>query len=152
MPRWVTIVAEDLADYSVGAKVDALRQKALASGQTDPFDQIMTDVVATMRGLMSAGGRNQLSKLSDSVPPEAKTHFCWLVIEAMQARLPGLALKDEERRMIDRAWQWLRDVAKRDIAISQPDDPIDAPVQATGGISVVTSNTRLMTRETQAGL
>ena len=152
MATWITIDADDLSDYSVAAKITALRSSALAVGQDDPFDRVMPDVAATIRGMISAGGQNLLSSTANSVPPEGKTHFCWLVIEALQARLPGLALKEEERRMIDRAWQWLRDVAKGDIGVSTPDDPITAAMQSGSGISVVTANDRQFTRDKLAGL
>lgn len=149
MPTWVTITADDLADYSVGIKITALRTQALEEGQTDPFDRVMPDVAEIVRGYLARGGRNQLSETPNSVPPEAKAHFCWIVIEALQARLPGLSLQEEETRMIDRAWQWLRDVARGEIAISTPDDPIAAPVQSGGAITVVNAPTR---KYTETGL
>jgi len=151
MATWITIAATDLNDYSVGAKITALRTSALAAGQTDPFTRVMPDVAATVRTYLAAGGKNELSATANSVPPEAKTHFCWLVIEAMQARLMGLSLKDEERRMIDRAWQWFRDVADGKIGISAPDDPVASEVQAAASISVVSTNTRKFTRTTLDG-
>ena len=152
MATWTVITAADLSDYSVGAKVNALRSAALAMGQTDPFDRVMPDVVATVRGLIASSRRNELSATTDSVPPEAKTHVCWLVIEALQARLMGLTLKEEEKRMIDRAWQYFRDVAKGDIAVSMPDNPVVADVQQTSRISILTDNIRNFSRETLAGL
>lgn len=152
MPTWVAIVADDLNDYSAGAKVSALRSKALAEGQTDPFARVMPDVAATARGYLARGGQNQLSLTANSVPPEAKTHLCWLIIEALQARLPGLALKDEEKRMIDRAWQYLRDVAKGDIAIATPDDPTTPDVQAGSAITVVNAPERRFTRHRLEGI
>lgn len=152
MAAWITIAATDLNDYSVGAKITALRTNALAAGQTDPFTRVMPDVAATARTYLSANGKNSLDATANSVPPEAKTHLCWIVIEAMQARLMGLSLKDEERRMIDRAWQYFRDVADGKIAISEPDNPIEAEVQAAASISVVSTNTRKFTRTSMDGL
>lgn len=152
MPVWVTIAATDLDDYAVGAKVNALRTAALASGQTDPFLRVMPDVVATVRNMIASNPANVLSATADSVPPETKTHVCWLVIEALQTRLMGLKLTEEERRMIDRAWQYFRDVAKGDITVSTPGDPQAAEVQSGQAISVVSSSGRLFTRDTMAGL
>lgn len=152
MAAWIVITATDLADYSVGAKVDALRTAALASGQSDPFTAVMPSVVATCRNYIAGRAGTQLSATADSVPPEAKGHTCWLIIESLQARLPGLRLTDEEKRMIDRAWSWYRDVAKGVLPVSTPDDPIEAPVQSPGRITLVSSSPRLATRETLGGL
>ena len=152
MPAWVTIDLDDLNDYSAGEKVAALVSAALAVGQTDPSVRVIPDVVAIARGYLAARGQNLLSATANSVPPEAKTHVCWLIIEALQARLPGLVLMDEERRMIDRAWEWLRDVAKGAISIATPDDPIVAEVQAPAAISVVEKPVRVTTRSTLSGL
>lgn len=152
MAAWVTIDTDDLADYSVGEKVTALITQALNVGQTDPSARVIPDVIAIARGYLAAQGRNVLSLTPNSIPPEAKTHVCWIVVEALQARLPGLMLTDEEKRMIDRAWEWLRDVAKGTIAISTPDDPVVPDVQAPSPIVVVDKPTRVATRSTLAGL
>lgn len=152
MPTWIVITAANLGDYSVGAKVNALRTAALSSGQTDPFTRVMPDVVATVRTMIASASGNVLSGTANSIPPETKTYVCWLVIEAMQTRLPGLKLMDEERRMIDRAWQYFRDVAKGDIQVSAPDDPETPAVQSGPAISVVSSPDRLFTRNTLSSL
>ena len=152
MAAWVTIDSGDLADYSVGEKVTALITQALDVGQTDPSARVIPDVIAIARGYLAAQGRNVLSATANSIPPEAKTHVCWIAVEALQARLPGLMLTDEEKRMIDRAWEWLRDVAKGVIAISTPDDPIVPDVQAPSPIVVVDSPVRVMSRDKLAGL
>jgi hypothetical protein len=149
---WIVIAAADLNDYSVGAKVNALRTAALSSGQTDPFLRVMPDVVATVRNLIASHSANQLSSTPNAVPPEAKMHVCWLIIEALQVRLTGLALKEDERKIIDRAWQYFRDVSKGIISVSTPADAMAAEVQAPGAISVVSAPDRVFSRSTLSGL
>ena len=152
MATWIAITASDLDDYSVGAKVAALRTAALSSGQTDPFDRVMPDLVATVRAMIASASGNVLSDTENSIPPEIKGHVCWLVIEALQTRLPGLRLTEDERRMIDRAWQYLRDVARGDIKVSTPDDAATPEMQDGAAISVVSSPDRLFTRTTLSSL
>jgi phage gp36-like protein len=152
MPAWVVITSSDLDDYSVGSKVNALRTAALSGGQGDPFDRVMPDVAATCRNMIASNAGNVLSATANSVPPETKTHVCWLIIEALQTRLMGLKLTEEERRMIDRAWQYFRDVAKGDVTVSAPDDPSESEVQGGAAISVVSTGERVSNRDTLAGL
>lgn len=145
---WIVLTADDLNDYSVGAKVNALRTAALAAGQADPFTKVMTDIVAVMRAQIGSSGKNQVSLTANSLPPECKIYGCWLVIEAMQARLPGLSLKDEEKAMIDHAHAYMKSVAGGTTLVSEPVDPIDAGLQSGGSISVVSAPARKFTRET----
>lgn len=152
MPAWIVITPEDLANYSVGQKITALRTEALDEGQADPFTSVMPEVAAEARGYLSRGGQNQLSETANSVPPEAKRSFCWLVIEALQTRLPGLIFTDEEKAAIEAAHKWFEAVAGGKIAITVPDDPVTPEVQAGGAIAVVTAPERRFTTDSLAGL
>ena len=152
MPAWIVITAEDLANYSVGEKITALRQEALDQNQGDPFTAVMPEVAAEARGYLSRGGQNQLSETANSVPPEAKRSFVWLVIQAMQTRLPGLSFSDEEKAAIEDAHRWFERVADGKIAISVPEDPVTPQVQAGGAIAVVSAPTRVFTSTALNGI
>ena len=88
MPAWITISLTDLNDYLVGAQVNALNSSALASGQSDRFTRVMTDMVNRIRTKIEGCPRNFISATALTVPPELKWVACYLIIEAMQAACP----------------------------------------------------------------
>lgn len=152
MPAWITITSSDLNDYLVGAQVNALKTAALASGQTDPFPRVMADIVERARREIQACPTNKLSATASTIPPELKSQACYLIIEAMQARLPGLKLTEEQRTLISDAKDYLKRIAKCEIPITEPPDPLADQVQRQGDIELVTKPTRKATRDKLAGL
>lgn len=152
MPAWITIAAADLNDYLVAAQFSALKSAALGVGQTDPFPRVMADIVERVRREIQACPTNKLSATANSIPPELKTQTCYLILEAMQARLPNLRLSDDQRTLISDAKDFLRRVAQCEIPITTPDDPLAEQVQRTGDIELVTKPTRKATRDKMAGL
>lgn len=151
---WIVLAATDLNDYSAGAKVNALRTAALAAGQTDPFPRVMADVVALVRSQIASCKRNQISATASSIPPAVKSQAAWLVIQAMQGRLPGLKLTDEERGMIKNAEDFLAKVASCDYLVEIPLDPLVPSPYAMGGSVEVTDGVpvRTATRAKMDGL
>lgn len=143
MAAWINIVVTDLNDYLVGAQVTALRTAALASGQADPFENVMHDRTNYVRARISK--RIRISETAYSVPPELKTCACLLIIEAMQGRL-NLKLTDDQRGAIARAYKDLDIAATEDLPLSTPDDPVNPEVEASGGnASVVAKRTDKLT-------
>jgi len=148
---WITIASTDLDDYDVAAEIDAAQTAALASGQADPFDTVMPDVIARMRAQIASCDNNVVSATANSIPPSLKTHACWLIIEAMVGRL-SLTLSDERKTMVADAKRYMEKVASCDYVIEDPTDPVDPGVSSGGDIVIVTSETRRATRATLAGL
>jgi len=111
MPAWLTISLTDLNDYLVGAQVTALNSSALAPGQTDRFTKVMTDMVNRIRAKIEGCPRNHISATPLTVPPELKWAACYLIIEAMQAGVPGLKLTDDQRNQIVKAGEQLTRIA-----------------------------------------
>jgi hypothetical protein len=147
MPAWTTIALTDLNDYLVGAQVTALNSCALASGQTDRFTRVMTDMVNRIRTKIEGCPRNYLSATALTVPPELKWVACYLIIEAMQAGVPGLKLTDDQRNQITKANDQLTRIADCKEVVSTPDDPLIPPdVQRGGQTQLVTSTRRVATR------
>lgn len=150
MAAWVVIAAADLNDYLVAAQVSALRTAALASGQADPFTNVMHDRANYVRNRIST--RIQISETAYAVPPELKSCTCYLIIEAMQVRIPALKLTEDQRRLVDRAYKDL-DLAGTDkLPVSEPDDPTDPDIQPGEGIEQVSAPTRVVTRSKLDGL
>ena len=148
MAAWVVIAVTDLNDYLVGAQVTALRSAALASGQADPFTAVMRDRASYVRNRISK--RINISATNYAVPPELKTATAWLILEAMQNRLP--LMLSEDKRMIERAYKDLDIAGTDDLPISTPADPMTPSVQASGGVRVVSKRTREATGSSMKGL
>ncbi len=153
MAEWITIESTDLDDYLVAAQTAALRSAALGAGQTDPFSRVMPDVCSRIRAEIRACPANQVSETANSIPPELKSIACALLIEAMQARLPMLKLTEDQKKAADEGRKYLARIAKCEIPVEQPDDPLDPDsMQRPGGVELLSSSTRLATRAKLAGL
>ena len=152
MPAWITITLTDLNDYLVAAQVNALNTSALAAGQTDRFTRLMADMVARVRVKIESCPRNQVSATPQTVPPELKWAACYLIIEAMQAAVPGLALTDGQRNLITRAHEQLMHIANGAEGVSLPPDPlVPADVQRGGQTELISATRRVARREETRG-
>ncbi len=149
---WVTITAADLKDYMVAAQVSALQTAALGAGQADPFNTIMPDVVARVRAKIASCEGNILSATPNSVPPELRMFTCHLILEGMQARLPGLKLTDEQKTIIEDAKRQLDRIADCDDEVSTPTDPAEPAIQSGAPAEIVTKSTRQRKPSQLAGL
>lgn len=147
MPSWITISLTDLNDYLVGAQVNALNSSALAGGQSDRFTHVMTDMVNRIRAKIEGCPRNHISATPLTVPPELKWVACHLIIEAMQAGIPGLKLTDDQRNQITRANDQLTRIADCKEVVSLPPDPLTpVDVQRGGETRLVNSTDAVATR------
>ncbi len=147
MPAWITISLTDLNNYLVGAQVTALNSTALASGQSDRFTSIMTDMVNRIRVKIEGCPRNHISATPLTLPPELKWAACYLIIEAMQAAVPGLKLTEDQRNQINKANDQLTRIADCKEVVSTPDDPlVPADVQRGGQTQLLTRSRRIASR------
>jgi len=146
---WITIAVADLNDYLLGAQMTALRTAALAVGQADPFTNVMHDRCNYVRNRIA--GRVQLSVTAYTVPPELKAQACLLIIEAMQNRLAVLALSDDQRASIARAYKDLDIAGTEALPISTATDAAEAEVEG-GGSPSVTAKTLTYNRTSQDGI
>jgi hypothetical protein len=147
MPSWITLSLADLNNYLVGAQVTALNSSALAAGQSDRFTSIMTDMVNRIRVKIEGCPRNYISATPLTIPPELKWCACYLIIEAMQAAVPGLKLTDDQRNQIAKANEQLTRIADCKEVVSVPPDPLVPPdVQRGGQTQLLTRSRRFTTR------
>lgn len=151
MSAWITVSADDLNDYLVAAQVNALRTAALGSGQTDPFGRVMPDIVERLRFKIQSCPANQLSGTASTIPPELKWVACYLIIEALQVRIPALRLTEDQKAQVDRAVTQLDRIADCRDKVSQPDDGVQ-PEVSSSPIEIVSKSTRVTTRETLQGI
>lgn len=151
MAEWIQIAVDDMNDVCVGAQMTALRSAALAEGQVDPFAKLMADRCAYIRNRIA--GRVQLSATVASIPPELKTTALMLILEVMQTRIPALRLKEDQVRLIERAYKDLEIAGTNDLPISSPTDAETPAVQSkNGAIRIVKKTTPNLSRSSMSGL
>lgn len=147
---WITLTTADLEDYLVAAQVTALREEALGEGQTDPFDDILSGVVAKVRAAIASHASNDLDADTTKYPAELKGDVAMLVAEPMLGRL-GIALTEDQVRQVKRADDTLLQIAMGKRKVSTPATPITPPVQSGDGLEVVAVPTRKPTTDDLSG-
>jgi hypothetical protein len=141
MPNWIPITVADLQDAKLAALVTALQEKALGDGQTDPTPRLTQAVVDRIRRKIASNLKNQLDADPTTIPKGLKTMAVDLIYAEMKGRIEE-PLTQDENRAIDRHEADLKAIAKGDEVIEQPDDAIDAPVQATSGSPTISEGRR----------
>jgi hypothetical protein len=132
MSRWISITVEDLNDAKIALLVDALRTKALADDQTDPTPRVTQSVIDLIRRKIASCRTNQVDVDETKIPRGLKTMAVDLIIAELKGRLEEDLTKDETEA-IARHVADLNRIANCQDVVEQPDDAIDAPVEATSG-------------------
>jgi hypothetical protein len=148
---WITISEPDVITKLSGPEIAAMKSAALQALQGNPLPEIITQVVLEIRGYVAACERNTLGA-GETIPNELLGTAISRIRFELATRLPVASLLTEDRRTANaNALQRLRDVAKCDFLVVQPEDP--ATDQAGGpGIEVVSKTTRTFTRDDLRGL
>ena len=141
MSTWAAIAVTDLDGYLMSVQLDAIRTGGMRMGQADPFSIVMPDVCNTVRNVIANRGK-PISATANAVPNEARTATIWLIIDALQTRIPGLIVTADQKRHVDNANQLLKDMAEPGFAVSVPQDPMQPNVNIGAGIEVVRSSCR----------
>jgi hypothetical protein len=150
--NWLELTAEDLNDYKVGKLMDALRTKALASGQSDPFDLLAADAVAHLRRKIAAHAANTLDARLYTIPKGLKSIACRRVVAAMKGRLE-VALTEDERRQLERDEADLNRIADGKDPVDTPDKPATLPdVAVASNTPRFTPRPRSFTRSAADGI
>jgi len=150
---WITLVEDDLKSGLTGPELTAVKTAALAAGQPAVVAEILTQVTTEVRGRVAACARNVLGE-AGTIPDECKSAAVDVAVYRICKRLPGKAVLTQER--IDannNAIEFLRDVARCDVAIVPP--ATEAPVAEQAGSTaaeVVTTTTRRFTKQGMNGL
>lgn len=152
MAVWNVITTAHLDDYMAAAQASALRTAALGAGQTDPFGRVMPDIAAFIRQRIRSGGYS-VSATANAIPPEMKWAGCYLILEALQTRIPGLSLTPEQKTKCEDAKRWIERIAAGTEEPSKPDDPESPPdVQSPTFTPRIIAPVREFTRANQDGL
>jgi len=150
---WVPIVLEDLNNYLVGAQVAAINTAAMAAGQVDRFPRVMTDVTQRIRLKIESCVNNRISSTALTIPPSLRGGACLLIIQGMQASIPALKLTQDQKDQIETFQKDLDLIANCKLSIEIPTDPLEpGDAQVGGAIQVISSGTRITTRDRLTGL
>ena len=140
MANWIPITLAELDDAKIAKLVDALRQKALRAGQTDPTPRLTQKVVNRIRRKIGNNPNNKLDADETKIPKGLLGVATVLILAEMKGRLE-MALTTDENKAVDRADTDLQAVADGE-AVEEPDDPIAANVQTTAGSPTITEKRR----------
>ena len=149
---WISLTSTNVRTRLSAPELSALGSAALASGQTSPLEEIISQVVREIRGFVAAYSGNTLGE-AGTIPDECERAALALIRWSFINRLPGLESLASPVRESEKndANSFLRDVAAGKVRIVPPADA--APEQAGGASTVVvTSSTRRATRSTLSGL
>lgn len=158
MNTWISLSPNDLTHYLCAYQLEALRKSADADIPTnanihtfphDPLPPIIADVTGKIRAEIAAFPKNYLSPDSTLLPPSLKSAACFLVIEALQSRVPTLKLTPDQIRNADNARIDLHRIARGELPIPSPFTITPSPLSP---ISVVSSRKPQATIHTLQGL
>ena len=142
---WKTIAVTDLDGYLMSIQLDAIRTGGMRAGQADPFSIVMPNVVNTIRTTIAKRGK-PISATALTVPDEARSHTIWLIIDALQTRIPGLMVTNDQKRHVEDAKEFLAALGESDTAVSTPTDPMQPVVNIGAGVVVVSGSGKRFNR------
>jgi phage gp36-like protein len=145
---WITITSTDVQTRLTGVELSALQKVALAPGQPDPLDDVISKVVDEVRGYIAANPKNTLGG-ADTVPQKLLSASLAIIRYRLATRLPVKSILTEDRVKENAdAIRLLERVADGKFAV---EDPVTGD---TAGISIQLAYkpTRIATREKLSGL
>lgn len=160
MASWINITTDDLRDAKASALIDAFQSAALGAGQTDPVPRKIDSVCDRIRAEIQASAKYQVSATAHSIPPSLLDLAMRLIAWEMQSRIniPGGGFEPTKQDEIDHTndLRYLERIARGEIPIDTPDNPLTTPdVQSGGSIAATTatrSSSRVTTRDRMGGL
>ena len=113
MNNWIKLTPHSISDYLCVPQLDALRQNK------DALETIISDIVAQVRGIVASNPKNEMPERMNLIPVEVKAPTCFLIIEALQSRIPTVKLSEDQVRNADNARAYLKRVAEGSVSISK---------------------------------
>ena len=93
---WTTIATADIQAELSGPEIKALKEKALADGQTDPITPVVEQTIEEVRGYVATyAGDDALPTETDTIPTRLKAAAISVIANRIALRLP-VNLADEE--------------------------------------------------------
>ena len=148
--NWIPITLADLQDQKLAPLVEAFRTKGLAAGQTDPLPRLTQAVVDRIRRKIASNLKNRVDADPTTIPKSLKLTAVELIYAELKGHLEEPLTADEVRKL-GTIEADLKAIAAGE-PIEQPDNAIDAPVQATAGSPSVSENRRENLNARRSGL
>lgn len=101
MLAWTTLNEDALVNYLAHDQMELLRTKQMGKNR-DPLEVIVKDVTAYLRTFVPLQWLEGAPS-KESIPQACKIWACFLVIEALQARIPELHLSTDQIRNANNA-------------------------------------------------
>lgn len=146
MVKWIELSTDDLYTYLAVAQVDALSEASAANEQL--ISNMIYDISCKIRASIQSSNRHCISERVHALPPELKSTACWLVIEYLQARIPGFRMTDDQVRLANDARSTLKQIEHGHLSVSEPDDAMYASV----GVQTINCREHSVTHATMKGL
>ncbi len=121
--NWSAISIDDLNDTKAAALVAACRTAALGDGQADPVPNIISNVTTRIRAEISGCANNTLDADSTKIPNDLKSLAARIVMREAMSRLQQ-SLTDDEREEQRNDLRYLERIARCEVPVAAPDDPI----------------------------
>ncbi len=145
---WITITEAYVQTKLAGAELIALKTSALASGQSDPVAEIITQVTNEIRGYVAANHENTLGA-AGTIPEKLLSAAVAIIRFRSATRLPVKTfLTDDRVREYEAAIRLLERVADAKFSI---EDPVSGE-ESVGAIEQTSAPVRRATRATLEGL
>jgi len=148
---WTSITITDLNASKLAPLVSALRTAALASGQSDPVDEIKATVITRIRNKVSTCATNKVETDTTTIPASLKALACRMIIREAKGRLE-IDLTEDERTQQGIDEKELTAVSRCELVVDQADVPTAPLVQAVQPGPTISARTRHFSRDQQSGV
>lgn len=149
---WITLTEAGVQTKLAGAELAALKTAALASGQTNPLPEVITQVTREVRGYVAACSRNTLGT-EGTIPDELELAALNRIRYELATRLPVASLLTDARKDANRAaTEQLKEVAACRFLIVPPATAATEQAATGAAVQVATSSTRKAGRSQLSGL
>lgn len=135
---WIAITVATLNEAKVAALVNACNTAAKAEGQDDRADGLIQGVVNEIRNAVATCRTNQVDEDTTTIPESQRD----LAVDLVLARLKNvleIPLTEDERTNVTERRRQLRDIAKCELVVDQPDTPIEPEVQSGNAVKLLSS-------------
>lgn len=148
---WLAITLATLKEAKIAALIDACDSAALGVSQANRSAGIIQGVVNEIRNAVATCRGNQVDSDTAKIPASQRD----LAVDLIIARLKGAieqALTEDERTNLTERHRQLRDIAKCELVVDQPNDAVAPDVQQGSGTKIIQQSSRPLSGDSLRGL
>jgi hypothetical protein len=151
---WVTLSADDLMSTLTKRERDDFGKTSPASEGGDRVPQILSDLVAEVRGYIATVPQNVLSADATRIPPSMRAQALCIARWRLLVTIPGYTPGEARKAEYEAAQRYFQSVAKGLIRAEDPPDPITpaVPPDVKTGIEIISAPPRRAGRANMNGL